>query len=193
LGGTELMGVAINAIWSDLHQPIPDAVLINTPLEVLKRNGTKIAISEVHITGNNNTYNIPVFKVTGAIRVLDQYAIITETTNITNLTNVHSDLWDGSVSENLTLDGVTLSAAPVGTLFTKDQDVSKAYTVLLADQGRVNEITATKELGKPFLVIQKSGADTFIRFNYTTNTVLDFKMELFFIYQELNNSALELV
>lgn len=172
--------------------PPHSSLIYNSPYEILDRQGHKVKVS-ANITGNNNSYSVNVFKVTGTVRVLDQYAIITAVTALTNMTNIYADLWDGTNSVLLTADGATLSNAPVGTFFTKDKDVTQPYSVSLADQCRMNEVINTMRIGKPFTVTQKNGADTFIRFRYTTNAVLDFTMDIFFFYELLDGGSLTLV
>ncbi len=163
----------------------------NSPLEVFEREGTILKVS-ANITGNNDSYNTSVFKITGTVRVLDQYAEVTDATDLTNMTNIYSDLWDGTVAIDLTADGIALSNAPVGTYFTKDKASTDTYSLNLADQCRMNEVVLARNAGKPFTVTQKANTDTFIRFNYTTNTTLDMTMDIFFIYYLINGATLEL-
>ena len=186
------MGIIINGVSSDFAQPIPRENILNSPYEIFGRQGRKIKVS-ANITGNNNSYNVNVFQITGTVRILDQFAIITSITDLTNMTAVYADLWDGTNSEALTANGAVLSGAPVGTFFTKDKDVTEIYSVMKADQCRVNEVTADKNIGKPFTVTQKNGVNTYIRFNYTTNTTLDFNMDIYFIYELMDGSNLEVV
>jgi hypothetical protein len=135
-----------------------------------------------------------VFQLFGSVRVLEQVAEIASVTTLTNMTNVYADLWDGTNSVLLTADGATLSNAPVGTIFTKDQDVTQPYSVSLADQCRMSEVVDAKRIGKPFTVTQESAADTFIRFRYTTTDApLSFSMLLKFVFEPLDGGNLVLV
>jgi hypothetical protein len=147
-----------------------------------------------HITGVTGAQNLNIFQLNGAVRVVEQYAIITEATTLTNCTNVYADLWDGTNSEVLTLDGATLSGVSVGTIFTKDKDVTQAYSVIQADQCRVNEVVDEKKLGKPFTVSQKYNTDTFMRFNFTTtDNPINFKMFIKFVWEPVNGGYLTLL
>lgn len=184
--------VSINGLNADFAIAHKTGAQDNSVYEILNREGFRLCVHGVSITGNNNTYTTNVFKVTGAVRVIDQYAIITEATSIANCTNVYSTLYDGTNTVNLTADGATLSAAPIGTLFLKDQDVSQPYSVVMSDQCRVNEITLDKRAGKPFTINAKYGADTYVRFHYKTTGVLNFKMDIHFIYQKLDGGDLVL-
>lgn len=193
-GNIVIMGIMINSNWGELVKPISGEPLVNSPLEILRRQGIRLIVANANITGNNASYNVNVFKVTGAIRVIDQFAIITSVTNLTNLSDAYADVWDGTVSVKLTNGnpgGMDLSGAPVGSFFTKDQDSSQAYSVMLSDQGRFLE-ASNKYVGKPFLINSKNAVNTYIRFNYTTNTVLDFNMSIYFIYEDINGGTIEL-
>jgi len=169
-----------------------DLYNLNSLSEIINRNGTKLIIEDVNITGNNNSYNINVFKFTGAIQILCQYAIITEVTDLSNMTGVYADIWDGSTSVNLTDDspGATLSGFSVGSMFTKDQAANQAYTVMNADQCRLSE-PGFNQVGRPFIINAKNGVDNYIRFNYTTNTTLDFKMSVYFTYRTIDGGTIE--
>lgn len=144
----------------------------------------------INVTGTGSV-TTNVFQVVGAVRVTEQAAVITSITTLTNLTNLYADLYDGTVAEDLTLDGATLSGAQVGTVFTKDKVVTQAYSVYQADQCRCSEVLDAKKIGKPFTVIPKNGADTFIRMNYTTTDApVDFTMFLKFSYEPLDSGYL---
>jgi hypothetical protein len=186
------MSVMVNGNWGLLAPPIPDEPILNSGYEVLRRNGIRIKKEGLNVTGNNNSYNLNIFKLTGSVEIVSQYAIITAVTNLTNMTAVYADLWDGTNSVNLTSNGATLSGCPVGTLFTKDLDVTNPYTINKSDQCRMNE-AIVMDIGKPFIITQKNGADTYVRLNYTTNTVLDFVMDVYFKFRELDGGTLEIV
>jgi hypothetical protein len=149
---------------------------------------------EISIVRAAGTHAVNVFQVFGTVRIVDQAAEITEVTTLTNCTAVYATLWDGTSSKDLTADGAILSGAPVGTFFTKDQEVTQIYSVNMATEGRVNEILKAQFLGKPFTITQKSGVDTFIRFHFTTtDDPISFKMLLRFEYTSLDGGHLNLL
>jgi hypothetical protein len=157
----------------------------------LQRIGTRCLESTAQITGNNETITTNVFVFTGSVRVVDQWAIITDDTALTNATNIYADIYDGTNTVNLTNDGMTLSGAPVGTFFTKDQVSSQIYSSLNADECRMLETLDNKRVGRPFLITGKNGVDNYIRFHVTTNTTLDFSFFVHFEFQLLNGATLE--
>lgn len=175
-----------------LLENIPDNPALNTPFEIFEREGMRLN-STVHITGNNDSYNLNIFQVFGTVMILNQFAILTEINNITNMTGVYADIWDGLVSDLLTANGADLSGLPVGSWFTKDRESVEQYSVVSAATACKHEIRPAQDIGLPFQVTQKNGVDTFIRFNYTTNTLLDFYMEIFFKWRPINGGYIELV
>ncbi len=146
--------------------------------------------STVNVTANNESLIVNVFQFTETLIILNQWAILTDVTSITNCTNVYADVFDGTNSEDLTKDGITLSGAPVGSFFTKDKVNTETYSLMLADQVRINEIGTDKKAGRPFTITAKNGATNYIRFLLTTNTTLDFTMFLHFEYLLLNGATL---
>lgn len=176
-----------------LYEEIEASCCENSAADMLYRGNGFVFDETVHITGVTGTVNLNVFKVIGTVRILDQWAAITDATTLTNMTDVYADVFDGTNTVDLTKSpGIILSNAPVGTFFTKDKISSETYTLNFADQVRVAE--ATNKVAAPFWVTQKNGADTFIRFNFTTtDNPIDFKMRVIFQWRPFNGGQLELV
>lgn len=175
-----------------LNKVISNEVIKNSASDMLYRGNGFVFDEVVHITGVTGVVNLNVFKVTGTVRVLNQWAEITEITTLTNMTDVYADAYDGTNTADLTkTPGSTLSGAAVGTFFTKDKAATETYTVCLANEVRIAE--ATSKQAAPFFVTQKNGADTFIRFNFTTtDNPIDFKMRVVFQYQPIDGGNLTL-
>jgi hypothetical protein len=134
------------------------------------------------------------FQLFGTVRIIDQAAEIVGITTLTNCSNVYASLYDGTNTEILTLDGIDLGGAPVGTVFTKDKDVTQPYSLSKSDQCRVNEVVNDRWIGKPFTVTQKNGANTFIRFHLTTtDDPIVFVMRLRFEWKPLDGGRLHVL
>ena len=164
----------------------------NSISELLSRIGGRIWRGNLRVQANNETKVINVFRVTKTVLVLNQWAVLVDNTALTNCTNVYATAWDGSTSIDLTADGIDLSGLQVGTTFFKDKEPAQPYSMLASNGVVVYEPTEKKE-GQPFYVQQKNGADTFIRFHVTTNTVLDFTIYMEFTYKLFNGAKLEMV
>lgn len=147
----------------------------------------------IRITGTGAiTANI--FQLTKSVRVVEQVAEIVSVTTLTNATNIYSDLYDGTNTVNLTADGIALSGAPVGTVFTKDKVATETYSLMLADECRMNEVLSDRRSGSPFTIVQKNGADTFIRLHLTTTDApVDFTIHLRFIYEPVDGGRLDIL
>jgi len=148
-------------------------------------------VKEVTVSASAGANTVNVFQLEGTVRVTEQVAEITEVTTLTNCTAVYATLYDGTNTVNLTADGATLSGLPVGTVFTKDKDVTETYSVLDASQCRVNEVVDDKKIGKPFTITQKNGANTYIRLHFTTtDDPISFKILLKFKYVPIDGGSL---
>jgi hypothetical protein len=189
------MGViSINGMSADFAADHKSGYFDNSVYEILNREGFRLCVHGANIiAAAGGAHVLNVFKVTGAVRILEQYAIVTDVTDVANITNVYSTLYDGTNTVNLTADGITLSGMANGSFFTKDQDSTKTYTLLNADQCRTSETVTTKHVGYPFIVNAKYGANTYIRFHYTTAGTCNFTMDIHFIYQKLNGGDLTIV
>lgn len=107
-----------------------------------------------------------------------------------NVTAVYATLYDGTTTTNLTANGITLSNLGVGTFFTKEKDVTNAYSLLAGNTSGVLETAVDKNIGRPFTVNQKNGADTYIQLNATAGvSEQSFKMILHFEYKPLNGGS----
>lgn len=172
------------------NKPLTANEPINSLNEINIREGGLHIDKELTITGTGaNTANI--LQLVGSIIVTNQWAIITEVTTLTNLTNMYSDLYDGTNIVNLTSDGATLSGMPVGTMFTKDKVMSEVYSINDASECRVLETLEDRKIGRPFVITQKNTVDTFIRLHFTsTDAPVSFKVKVHFEYVPLNGSTL---
>jgi hypothetical protein len=144
----------------------------------------------VRITGGPGAITLNFLQLTGSVRVVAQYAVITEITTLTNLTGLQGTLFDGTVTQDLTAVGVALSGAPLGTLFTKDKVSTDPFSICVADQARYNEVTDEKKVGRPFTITQKNGVDTFVQLKMsTTDSPVDFIAHVTFCFIPLNGNS----
>lgn len=170
---------------------------MNSKHGILQRLGGIIICKEIHIIANNETKNLNILKFNGNIGVIGQYAEIIEVTACTDMKLVYIDIWDGMNSKNLTKNSADFSGMIPGSFFSKIGSCEDEYILNIASENRVTDLP-TKEIGHPFLITAKNGFnkhrfDNFIRFNFTTNTILDFKMNMFFNYVKINGSKLKFI
>lgn len=134
---------------------------------MLSRAAGHMLTKEVTLDANNSSDNKNLFKITGTILIEGIFAEITDATTLTNCTNVYLDLYDGAFADIITLDGATISGFNVGGYLHKEQDSTNALHAHSNATCLVSE-PSDKKVHHPFLVTQKSGADTYIRLHYTT-------------------------
>lgn len=171
----------------------PDEVTLNTVEDMLQRETGRVCECSITINESAPVSPANVFQVDGSVRIIDQWAIITDATNIADCTNVYATLYDGTNTVNLTADGLDLSGATVESLFTKDQTAANTYSLADASQCRMLETIDAKKIGRPFTVTAKNGATTYIRLHLTTATAVNFTIFLHFEYLPLNGGSLTLL
>jgi len=175
-----------------LNSVIPDTIIDNSGWDMLYREAGK-HIDATAVLGGTGAQTVNVFEFTGTIQILNQWAIITDATTLTNCTGVYADIYDGTTAVDLTLNGAVLSGAPVGTFFTKNQTAAQTYTTILADQCRVTETVDDKRAGRPFTITGKNGVTNYIRFHYTTtDNPINFTIFVHFEYYLFNGATLSL-
>jgi len=118
--------------------------------------------------GGTGAQSVNIFKVTKSVLLLSLRAMISEANTLTNATAVHFDLWDGTSSIDLTLNDGVLSGMGVGTFLVKSDLMSA--TVNIMDPVAASALDGPYGVGSYTQVFatQKTGVNTYIRFNYTT-------------------------
>lgn len=141
----------------------------NTDKGALIRSGGKHVTKTITLTANNTSANDNVFLITGTVKIVSIHGEITTATTLTNCTSVYFDLWDGTASVPITkTTGAALSGFTVGSFFIKDADVASSLSTIQNDQARIKEAPTGNRVNTEFLAVQKTGTNTYIRFNYTT-------------------------
>lgn len=151
-------------------------------------NQSKLVASSKTLSANNTTANIPIFRVTGAVRVTKLYGIVTTVLG-SNQTAAYWRLNDQTAQVNITLNtGTTVSAAVAGSELAKNGLATAALVLSNSSAGRVAEPGAAELTVKSeFEVIAKSGANTDIEYTYsTTNTPTTGAIQFFVEYQALS-------
>lgn len=141
------------------------------------------------------TYEINAARVVGCVRLIQAQVQFTRVTTINGVTDVWSDLWDGTVSDPVTKSpGADLSAAQVGTTLFKSQGKLFPFEVLLSDRGRTYECTGPFcAEGTSVVMNAKNGADTFLRVILTIGGPLDAAAIASFTWEAYPQGRLELL
>lgn len=150
-----------------------------------------LSTTKHNMTGNNTTVNDPIFTVTGAIEVLGLWGVVTVVLGANHTTAFFRGN-DGSNTPAITLaTGTTLSAANVGSIFTKAGLAAAAVTLIKSDQMRIAEPTTLETTYfSPFVLNAKNGTTSNIEYSYaTTDTPTSGQIQFFMRWLPLSINA----
>jgi len=141
------------------------------------------------LSANNTTANVALFSVTGTVRFLKLYGIVTTVIGA-NHTGAFFNLFDQTARVNITLNtgGLTLSALPVGTWFGKTGLAGAVAVAKTAAVGGIVEPTTLETLVySEFIAVKKSTATTEIDYTYSTTDAPTSGVIQFFVeYQPIS-------
>jgi len=127
---------------------------------------------DVTFVGDSATVAVPIFTITGAVRVLGIWGFVT-TVFGANHTAAHWRINDQSATDQVitAAAGTNLNAISAGALIIKDGLAAAALTYKSSDVGSLLEPTTLQtRILSPFIVIQKKGGiQTDIEYVYTTS------------------------
>jgi hypothetical protein len=110
-----------------------------------------------------------IFKVSGCVEIHYIYGDV-HTVLSADVDNIYLDLWDGTVSVEITDNGgggTDTNSADVGSIFIKSEIATTGITLLQSNQGRVEENTSFRLPRTPFILNQKKDTNTYIRVVYS--------------------------
>lgn len=141
------------------------------------------------LSANNTTANVAVFGITGTVRFLKLYAVVTTVIGA-NHTGGYFNLYDQTARTNITLNtgGITLSALVAGTWFGKVGLAGAVGTVKSAATGLLIEPTTLETFEfSEFVAIKKNTAVTEVDYTYsTTDTPTSGVLQFFAEYQPIS-------
>jgi hypothetical protein len=160
-----------------------DINIIPDPFSTRKLSNSKT------LTANNTTANVALFSITGVVRVLKLYGIVTTAIG-SNHTGAYFNLYDQSARVNITLNtvGVTLSSFTAGAMVMKTALAATLATIQNNNVGAIVEPTAAQGVVQSeFIAVKKTAAVTEIDYTYTTtNTPTTGAIQFFIEYQPLS-------
>ena len=130
-----------------------------------------LTVSSQTLNASNTTAVVPIFTVTGQVKVTRIYGIVT-TTLVSNCTAAYWRLNDGSAQTNITASsGTNISTYTAGSFIGRTALVSTGIVGKISSQGNIQDPAAatSKSVFQPFIAGQAvGGATTNIEFVYTT-------------------------
>jgi hypothetical protein len=141
------------------------------------------------LSANNATANVNLFKVFGSVNVKKIYGVLTAKTTLTNMTAVSFDMNDATATVQLTKNDGVMSTALVGATIAKTAVATTTASINLAATGTIIDAPLVE-----FIATQKNGANTHIRFTYTTTDApIAATMKFFVEYESINGGYLTIV
>ena len=150
------------------------------------------ATKVITLDANNTTASVNIFQITGTIQIYRLYAEVTNTSTLTNCTAASFDLWDSTSAVQISAATGVLSGVAVGTYIIKDGLAANAFAVNDATAGSITEQTYEgSDVFSRFIVTQKTGANTYIRFTYTTTDApIDAALTVYIEFHPLDGGTL---
>jgi len=156
-----MQGTALNGV-------IPAQPVVNSPYSIIRRAGGLLASKVITLSANNTTASVNIFQLTGSVKIKKLFAFITTKTTLANLTVGSFDLYDSTAVVQLTKADGVLSGCAIGTLVAKIDDNAVTWGINNNVTGCVMENAAYQDLFSMCTVTQKTAANTYVRFTYTT-------------------------
>ena len=152
-----------------MNQTMAKGEVSNSVHDHLDRAVGHVLSNDITIDENNGSANVNCFQITGSVEIYRIYGAIKTATTLTNCTATYFDLFTaGDAADVITKNDGVLSGMPAGTFFSKEGVKTVTMTVLDPSTIIVTEPATDKKQFTPFIITQKTGVDTFVRFNYTT-------------------------
>lgn len=138
--------------------------------EYLDRVAGDLTTKVITINGDDATVNVNCFQITGSVEVMKIYGKVLTKTVLDSCTDINFNLNDSTATVQLTKSttATALSNLAIGTIFIKNSVAADAVAVANNAAGALTEPATGNKAYFPFIVTQKTGANTYIRFTYTT-------------------------
>lgn len=151
-----------------LNTALPASPVPNSINSITRREGGLIASKVITLSANNTTASVNAFQLTGQVLLKRIYGVITTKTTLANLTAASFDLYDSTAVVQITAAGGALSGMAIGTFFGKIGLLAANFAVANNAAGAVSEPAAVGEYFSECVLNQKTAANTYVRFTYTT-------------------------
>jgi len=155
-------------LMKTLNKPMDASPEVDSVHEKLDSAVGSQVTKVITLSASNTTASENIFQITGTVEITSLHGGIADTTVLTNLTAAHFDLYDSTAAVDITRNQGVLSGLAVGTFFVKDGAVANDFSVCDNVAGAICEPASGNRAFAPFLLTQKTGANTFVRFTYTT-------------------------
>lgn len=186
-------GHNISVGFNDALPEIPD-IELRSPACILVGVSGQCVASAKTLTASGGSESLQLAKVHGMVMLNMFKGEITRIGTFTNMTGIYLDVYDGTVATEITLaPGPNMNGYSLGSVIIRDGRVSDNLHQMNADQVRVRNADNDMYL-RPVIINQKYGADTYLRFNYTTtDTPIDVDFNFWYRFITIAGGYLEAV
>jgi len=153
---------------AELNVPISWTAEVDSVHDYLEQSSGEYVYKTITLSANNTSASVNIFQLTGTVEVMQIFGSIATKTTLANLTAWYFDLYDSTASVPLTKNDGVLSAMAVGTIFYKNAAASVTMAIGNNAAWAMEEAATGVKAFMPFMITQKTWANTYIRFNYTT-------------------------
>lgn len=123
----------------------------------------------ITLAASGGSESVNIFQLTNTVRIVSIHGFVETATTFTNCTAAQFDLWDSTAAVALTKNDGVLSGMAVGTFFAKNAAATVTMAVANNATGVLTEGASLSKAFAPFFITQKTGANTYVRFTYTTS------------------------
>jgi hypothetical protein len=133
--------------------------------------------NEITLAASGGSESLNIAQLTGTVEIVSIHGFISDATTLANLTGGSLQLWDSTAAVQITKNDGVLSGMAVGTLLVKNAAATDTISIANNATGVVTEAATLSKAFEPFFITQKTGANTYIRWTYTTSdTPIDAKI-----------------
>jgi len=174
-----------------LNKSMTTGAEVDSVHHYLERTIGEPTTKTITLSANNTTASENIFQITGSVQIYRIYGEITDATTLANLTAASFDLYDSTAAVQMTAAGGVLSGMGVGTNFFKSGLAANNFDINNNAAGAITEQTYEgSDVFSRCIVTQKTGANTYIRFTYTTtDTPINAQIKFYVEYFGLDGSG----
>lgn len=164
------------------------------PVESLCLAGPARAVSVKTLTASNTTATLNIFQLTGSVRILQLYGVVTGTIGANHTASAFG-LTDGTNQVPIATAAATpLSAAPTDSIVLVDGIKPGASpdpaVVIVANLPALGMQASGAPIFQPFEVVQHSGTATYIGYQFaTTDTPTSGQITFFVVYERISGDG----
>lgn len=154
---------------SGLNVAMPTDPVTESVTDYIHRGMGHEVSKVITLIGDSNTTNYNCFQLTGSVEIIKIYGQITTTSTFANATACHFNLVSDGADVDITKNDGVLSGLAIGSIFVKNAVAATTMAIATNADVALTEPAAGVKAFTPFIITQKTGTSSYIRFTYTTS------------------------